>query len=457
MATVRDLPADVAAALDRYPAARDAFAAMSAERQAEWLAWIDEARGPDARAARIDEAVRRLSPGVESREEVIEPVAPPPERGWWLWLALLLVLVVAGLLAWFFLTRGSGKTTVPDVVGLPSSVAASRLQAAHLKDLPKTGASSRPQGTVFAQAPGAGVRVKKNGTVTISISSGPAHVAVPNVTDLPQAQAVKSLTAAGFKSNVVKHASSRPKGIVFAQQPVAGVTAVKGTRVVLSVSTGVKPVTVPSVVGETQGAAVAALTSAGLKSQLANVPSSAPVGQIVAQKPAGGAKVDKASTVRLNVSTGSGGGATTTGSGGATSTATVPTITGQQQTPALRRLNALGFRPVVRYVASSRPANTITTQHPAAGTTLRRGSRVVVTVSEGTSPNAPATVPDVVGQDQSSAVGALRSAGFTVLVLRRPTTDPSQDGNVVDEQPVAGSSIPSGSQVTIFVGRLSSG
>jgi len=40
-------------------------------------------------------------------------------------------------------------------------------------------------------------------------------------------------------------------------------------------------------------------------------------------------------------------------------------------------------------------------------------------------------------------------------VLNRPTGDQSKDGLVVEQQPKAGSSIPAGSQVTIFVGRLS--
>jgi beta-lactam-binding protein with PASTA domain len=39
-------------------------------------------------------------------------------------------------------------------------------------------------------------------------------------------------------------------------------------------------------------------------------------------------------------------------------------------------------------------------------------------------------------------------------VLNRPTTNQAQDGIVVEQQPRAGSSIPGGSLVTIFVGRF---
>lgn len=268
MASRTRLPEDFAAALDRSPEARDRFAAMPPERQAQWVDWVDRARGR-RRAARIDEAMRRLVPSsAVTEEETAEPVAPPPERNWWIWLLLLLLLVVAGLLLWYFLSRGSSKTTVPNVIGMQSQVAAQKLHSKHLNVTPKTGASSRPHGVVFAQSPGAGAQVEKNQSVTISISSGPAQAPVPNVSDLPVAQATSKLTAAGFKPQVQNHASTRPKGIVFAQQPLPGVAAAKGATVILSVSSGVKPVVVPTLVGQTQGAAVSQLTKLGLKPQL---------------------------------------------------------------------------------------------------------------------------------------------------------------------------------------------
>lgn len=467
MATRGELPPDVAAALDRNPAARDRFAAMPVQGQSEWLDWIDRG-GRRGRAERIDEAIRRLSPAATVEETIVQPLGPPPGRAWWVWLLLLLVLVVAGVVLWYFLSRGPAKTTVPAVIGLRSSDAAARLHAAHLNDSPTTGASTKSPGVVFAQQPGAGAQLDKNQTVTISISSGRAGGPVPNVTGLPETQATTQLTARGFKVQVQHHAGTRPKGLVFAQQPVAGVTAVKGTTVLLSVSTGVQPVGVPSVVGQTQGGAVTQLTKLGLKPKLKNVPSAQPVGQVVAQKPAPGAKVDKGSTVALNVSSGSGGTTTvqttttTTTTTTATATATtttaarvsVPAVAGLAVTSGLRRLNAAGFHPTVSYASSTQPAGQIVRQRPAGGT-APTGSVVAVTVSNGPTPAQAVTVPDVVGQDQASAASAIGQAGLKPLVLFRKTTDQTQDGNVIDEQPAAGASIPGGSYVAIFVGRFS--
>jgi beta-lactam-binding protein with PASTA domain len=472
MATRRELPADVAAALDRVPEARERFAALPPERQAEWLNWIDRGRGRRGRAARIDQAIRTLVPASAATEEVAEPAGPPPERYWWLWLLLLLLLVIGGLLAWWLLTRGDDKATVPNVIGLRSQAAAARIHDKGLTVTPVTGQSKRPPDVVFAQRPGAGTQLGEGQTVTISISSG--RLAVPDVTSLPVKQAQQRLVDAGFQSEVKRVASSRPKGVVIEQSPVGGVTAVRGTTVTLSISSGAKPVVVPTVVGQTQGSAVNALTAVGLKPVLHNVPSAKPAGTVVAQKPAAGKEVDKGSKVELNVSTGTGvsigtGTSTltvaTTTTTATTATTTVPTTTtaasvraprivGLFQTPGLRRLNVLGLRPIVVYKRSSQAVNRVLSQSPAAGSTVRPGSRVRVVVSAGPNPQPATTVPNVVGQDQATAVNNLREAGFRVVVLNRPTKDQSRDGLVIDEQPRAGSSIPAGSQVTIFIGRF---
>jgi beta-lactam-binding protein with PASTA domain len=410
------------------------------------------------RAARVDEAIRRLTPTAAATEEELA-TPPPPERNWWIWLALLLLLVVAGLLLWYFLSRGSDKRTVPNVIGLRSAPAAQRLHDKGLNVIPNTAPSSRPSGVVFAQRPGPGVQVKKGSDVTISISGGPARAPVPNVTDLPLAQARTQLTGAGFKVDVKRVASTRKKDIVTAQNPTAGDTVVKGATVTLNVSSGQKPVVVPSLVGQTQGAAVTALTGAGLKPKLQNVTSDKPAGQVVSQKPAAGDEVDKGSTVTLNVSRGGGGATTsvttttTTTSGNAPSATptAIPAVRGLAVTAGLRRLNTAGFRPVVRYVPSSTRAGLIVAERPAGS--AAKGSRVQIAVSEGPNPAAAASVPDVVGQDQASASQTLREAGFKVVVLFRKTTDSSQVGNVIDEQPAADASIPSGSYVAVFVGR----
>ena len=413
---------------------------------------------------------RLLPPAAVAEEEVAEPVGPPPERYWWLWLLLLLLLVVGGLLAWYFLSRGDDKAVAPNVIGLREQQAEIRIQDEDLEPLPQPAPSNRPQGVVFAQKPGAGTQLGKGQTVTIFVSTG--RLGIPDVVGLQLPDAQQKLEAQGFKVEVKRVASTKPKGIVLDQDPAAGVTALSGTTVTLSVSSGAKPVVVPRVVGQTQGDAVQALTALGLKPVLQNVPSDKPAGTVVGQKPPAGKEVDKGAEVTVNVSTGSGpatttqtttttttttASTTTTTPGTTTSAAPVrvPRVVGLAQTPALSRLNVLGLRPTVVYVRSSQPANRVVTQSPAPGTSLRPGARVRVKVSTGPNPKANTAVPNVVGQDQATAAQTLRDAGFKVAVLNRPTADQSKDGLVVEQQPSANASIPGGSQVTVFIGRFS--
>jgi hypothetical protein len=158
MASRREFPPDVAAALDRVPDAGSRFASLPPDAQAAWLAWIDRARGSRARAGRIDEMTRRLLPSAAvAEEQVAEPVGPPPERYWWLWLLLLLLLVVGGLLAWYFLSRGDDKAVVPNVIGLQQQQAEIRIQDEDLEPLPHPAPSNRPQGVVFGERIGRGM------------------------------------------------------------------------------------------------------------------------------------------------------------------------------------------------------------------------------------------------------------------------------------------------------------
>lgn len=406
---------------------------------------------------------RLLPPAAVAEEEVAEPVGPPLERFWWLWLLLLLLLVIGGLLAWYFLNRGDDKAVVPNVIGLREQQAEIRIEDRGLEALARSAQSNRPQGVVFAEKPGAGTQLDKGQTVTIFVSSG--RLAVPNVTGLRLTDAQQKLEALGLEVEVKRVASTKPKGFVIDQDPVAGVSALRSTTVTLSVSSGAKPVVVPRLVGQTQGDAVQALTALGLKPLLQNVPSDQPPGTVIGQKPPAGKEVDRGAEVTVNVSTGTGQPTTTATTTTTTATATgtttaaapvrVPRVVGLAQTPALRRLNLLGLRSTVVYVRSSQTANRVVSQSPKSGTSLRPGARVRVNVSTGPNPQPNAAVPTVVGQDQATAAQTLRDAGFRVAVLNRPTADESKDGLVVEQQPRPTSSIPAGSQVTIFIGRFS--
>ena len=396
---------------------------------------------------------------------------PPPERHLWPWLLALGILVLGGLAALIiFTTRDHHKKhttttvvatpTVPSVVSLPKAVAVRRVTGAGFNAQIRFTPSSTKKGMVVAQAPEGGARLSRGGTVAVTISAGKPKLGVPNVVGLPVATAVKKLQAAGLGSNQRVVFASAPPGRVTAQRPAAGAAVKKGSTVALTVSKGPQRVAVPSVVGRSRDDATKQLASAGFHAAAFSVPSQSPRGFVVAQSPRANAKAPKGSRVRINVSQGAPAATTTTTAGGTTTSTTtastkVPSVVGLSQTAAQRRLRTAGFRVRTAYVASSKPSGTVVAQRPAAGTALRRGTAVRINVSTGPSPQTAKAVPDVTGEDEATARSDLEAAGFRVSVVDEPTTDQNEDGIVVDEDPVAGTRVPTGSLVTIYVGSFS--
>ena len=91
------------------------------------------------------------------------------------------------------------------------------------------------------------------------------------------------------------------------------------------------------------------------------------------------------------------------------------------------------------------PKNSVVSQSPRPDAAAKRGDHVLVTVSRGgakgkKSGGAPAAaaatpIPDVTGEDESSATQDLEAAGFNVQAVDQETTDESEDGLVVGQDP----------------------
>ena len=213
----------------------------------------------------------------------------------------------------------------------------------------------------------------------------------------------------------------------------------------------VTQVSVPSVVGHRLPDAVALLRQAGLVAGVVHVRSEQPTGRVIGENPAAGAKEAKGGRVRLEVSV--------------QPLVTVPDVVGMHGLTANHALQADHLAAFLRYVPSSQPARTVIAQHPSAGTKVRRGTHVEINISKGGRPSSTSTadtgsaatsVPDVVGEDQSTATSDLEAAGFSVDVVRQPTADSGEDGIVLDQSP-AGGSKTTASTVTIDVGSYSGG
>ena len=134
----------------------------------------------------------------------------------------------------------------------------------------------------------------------------------------------------------------------------------------------------------------------------------------------------------------------------------MPNVVGLSQAAAQRRLNAAGLKVLLSFAGSDRPVETVTAQSPDAGTRVPAGTRVKLVASLGPNP-ATQQVPRVTGMTPEEATTRLQDAGFEVQHLTQNVSRRSQDGVVVDAQPAGGVSAPSGTTVTIYVGRLAAG
>jgi serine/threonine-protein kinase len=233
----------------------------------------------------------------------------------------------------------------------------------------------------------------------------------------------------------------------------------------------VAQVSVPDLVGQQRADAVQTLEAAGLKAGVNEVPGDQEKGLVVAQDPRGGTKVDKGSAVALNVSKGK---EKPTPAQQAPAAVTVPNVVGASKDAAKASLRSAGLEPSAQDVPSTQPKDTVVSQSPSGGTAAHEGDHVLLNISEGpTEPKAKpkpksanqpsqqqqatASVPSVVGEDEAKASADIQAAGFRVSTVDQPTSDPSQDGIVVDQSPPAGSDADANSTVTIYVGRSSTG
>jgi serine/threonine-protein kinase len=121
---------------------------------------------------------------------------------------------------------------------------------------------------------------------------------------------------------------------------------------------------------------------------------------------------------------------------------------------ARRTIRRSGLLAAVVYINSREPADTVIAQFPKPGAKRKRGERVRINVSLGATPRPQVTIPDVTGVDEATATSQLEQAGLVAEPVDQETTDPSEDGVVLAQDPAAGTRAPRGSFVTIYVGRF---
>lgn len=196
-------------------------------------------------------------------------------------------------------SSGIGDGTVPDVVGRTQAAAESLLKTNNfIPEVKEAASDTVPKGTVISQSPTANSKATKNSVVTITVSSGPGEVPVPNVINLSSLAASNQLGQAGFQVTIKQQSSATiASGIVISTNPAPGAKAAKNSTVEMTVSSGPEKVAVPNYTAGTTTWATyeTALTNAGLVGAGCAVDAN----KISSTNPAQGTQVNKGSTVTV--------------------------------------------------------------------------------------------------------------------------------------------------------------
>jgi beta-lactam-binding protein with PASTA domain/predicted Ser/Thr protein kinase len=193
-------------------------------------------------------------------------------------------------------------------------------------------------------------------------------------------------------------------------------------------------VAVPTVLNKPQDEATGILRAAGFKVKTASRDSDIAAGLVVDQNPKPDVRAKKGDTVTIGISKGP-------------PQVTIPLEVGKDVDTATGDLEQLGLTVNTKAQQSDKPQNEVLDQNPKAGTTAAKNSTVTLTISSGT---GQAQVPNVVGQDSTTAANTLGVAGFKSNA-KNQSSDTVPAGEVISTSPPAGAKANKGSTVTMVV------
>ncbi len=332
-------------------------------------------------------------------------------RAWWPWLVAAAAAIALGIGGWLLYDniRDQIDANEPVAVNLYTGILEKKAVALidadgfedNVRRLPN--ADVQP-GYVYQQDPEQGTKQPRGSIVTILVSSGKPKVTVPSLVGKSRDAAVAELTRLQLQPNVVQVSSSQQANQVTAQAPKAGVVVVAGSSVRINVSSGPRPVAVPSVIGQSYDSGAAQLQSAGFTVGRVDVDSNQPAGQVVDQSPPGNSTASKGSSVTLSVSKGP-------------TTVTVPDVSLQTGPDARATLTAAGFKVVVVHQDTDDESldGLVMSQDPGGNTQADPKSTVTLTVGQFVPP--PDVTTDTTSTDTTSTDTTTTTPGGTTQTV----------------------------------------
>jgi serine/threonine-protein kinase len=263
------------------------------------------------------------------------------------------------------------------------------------------------------------------------------YTTTPAVLQLTPEQAQQRLEDAGLdvRTGEPTYSNTVEKGLVVSTDPTAGKRVLKGTDVTITVSLGRAVAQLPKLTGITEDEAQDRIISAHMVfgKTTKKFSETVPEGIVVASDPKGGTTQRFDTVVDLVVSKGR-------------RPIPVGSWAGKSADDAERALRKRGLDVDVSHQYSDTVAEgRVVSQDPKEGT-LFKGDTVTLLVSLG--PQL-VEVPNVVASGVDDATATLQEAGFVVAVLQAPGYIGL--GYVFSMDPEAGTELPKGSTVTIYL------
>ena len=323
-------------------------------------------------------------------------------------IAIIACSLVAVMAIVVFLVILLGGNTMPHetLVEVPQLLGEDYEQLPEYKDFKITANpvydDTHEKGIIFEQNPAAGEKVVAGTRIVIKVSLGPTpeKITMPNVADLPQAQAEKILKDLGLNLNVqIREETSDviAKGNVTRTEPAENKELSAGQTVVLWISSGYEMRTgvMPNIVGAMADVAQNTLERQNLHLEITVQEvfnSEIAAGEVISTMPEKGEELKTGDSVTLVVSKGP-------------ELATMPNVVGLDVEKAINLIIASGFKsPDIEPVSSEKPINTVVAQSVEKNTEADINNTIVLQVSTGPEDTKPAMITkDVVINLRGSA------------------------------------------------------
>lgn len=269
--------------------------------------------------------------------------------------------------------------------------------------------------------------------------AGPgSQLSIPSLVGLSATAANNLVKPLGLHTDVVAAVFSEdvPAGRVISTDPGGGGHISPAGIVHLTISKGAERLSIPILKGLTSQSATSKLASRGLK--IGNITESfsskISKGVIIASTPTAGTKVRRNSLVNLVISKG-------------IQQIAAADYAGQSGDQALNELTSAGFVVGSSYAFSDTiAAGLVISQTPAGGTSLNKGSKIALVISEGP---AAVYIPNVYGLSTDAATRTLENLQLQVTIKRIGTKPIKVVTNI---SPAVGTKVMKGSAVVITVG-----